>query len=220
MRALDEYGVSVLDVELIRTDPGTKVEDWRRFVEVAEELGARHIITQVPEPDAAKAVEIFQEVCDLGSGTGMTFDLEFIPWTATNDLARAVEIVTKADSTNGAVLVDTLHFARSESSLTELSDLPRRLFNFIQLCDAHDPWSVGEEDFIRIARSDREPPGLGEIDLMPIVEAMPAVPYALEVPNDERREELGAEGFARLIREAAESFLDGVAPGRAIAGQR
>ena len=55
---------------------------------------------------------------------------------------------------------------------------------------------------------------------MPIVEAMPAVPYALEVPNDERREELGAEGFARLIREAAESFLDGVAPGRAIAGQR
>ena len=111
VRALDQYGVSVLDVELIRTDPGTKVEDWRRFVEVAEELGARHIITQVPEPDAAKAVEIFQEVCDLGSGTGMTFDLEFIPWTANNDLARAVEIVTKADSTNGAVLVDTLHFA-------------------------------------------------------------------------------------------------------------
>ncbi len=195
VRALDEHGLSVLDVELIRTDPGTKVEDWRRFVEVADELGARHVITQVPEPDTAKAVEIFQEVCDLGAGTDITFDLEFIPWTADNDLATAVEIVTNAGSTNGAVLVDTLHFARSGSSLTQLADLPGDLFNFIQLCDAADPWSVSEEDFIRIARSDREPPGQGEIDLAPIVEAMPPLPYALEVPNDARREELGRGGF-------------------------
>ena len=48
---------------------------------------------------------------------------------------------------------------------------------------------------MRIARSDREPPGLGVIDLMPIVEAMPAVPYALQVPNDKRREELRRGGF-------------------------
>jgi len=96
VNALDEYGVSVLDIELIRTDPGTKSADWRRFVEVGEELGARHIITQVPEPDAGRAVEIFQEICDLGSQSGMTIDLEFIPWTATHDLARTVEIVTLA----------------------------------------------------------------------------------------------------------------------------
>ena len=37
---------------------------------------------------------------------------------------------------------------------------------------------------------------------------MPRVPYALEVPNDVRRQELGAEGFARLVREAAETFFD------------
>ena len=87
--ALDEDGVSVLDVELIRTDPGTKTSDWRDFVAVAEELGARHIITQIPEPDIGKAVETFQEICDLGARGGMTVDLEFIPWTPTNDLATA-----------------------------------------------------------------------------------------------------------------------------------
>ena len=219
VKALDEYGVSVLDVELIRTDPGTKSADWRRFVEVGEELGARHIITQVPEPDASKAVEMFQEICDLGSQSGMTIDLEFIPWTATHDLARALEIVTLAGSPNGAILVDTLHFARSKSSLAQLADLPRNLVNFIQLCDARDPWSVSDDEFITIARSDREPPGQADIDLRPIVEAMPPVPYALEVPNDKRREELGVESYARQVREAAEDFFDGVVPGQSNSGR-
>jgi hypothetical protein len=48
---------------------------------------------------------------------------------------------------------------------------------------------------------------------------MPPVPYALEVPNDERREELGVERYARQVREAAENFLEGVVPGHAISGQ-
>jgi sugar phosphate isomerase/epimerase len=218
VNTLDRHGLSVLDVELIRTDPGTTVADWRRFVEVAEELGARHVITQVPEPDTAKAVEIFQEICELGSRSGMTIDLEFIPWTATNDLARAVEIVTKANAANGAILVDTLHFARSRSSLTQLQALPGHLFNFVQLCDALDPWSVDDEEFLRIARGDREPPGHGDIELGPIIEAMPSVPYALEVPNDERREELGVKRYAAMVREAAERFLDNVEPRQAITG--
>jgi sugar phosphate isomerase/epimerase len=210
VKALDEYGVSVLDVELIRTDPGTKTADWQDFVAVAEELGARHVITQIPEPDIGKAVETFQEICDLGARSGMTVDLEFIPWTHTSDLATAVEIVTHAGTPNGAVLVDTLHFARSESSLTGLAELPEKLVNFVQLCDADDVRSIDDQEFIRVARSDREPPGQGNLDLRSIVETMPRVPYALEVPNDVRREELGAERFARLVREAAETFFDGI----------
>jgi sugar phosphate isomerase/epimerase len=208
VKALDEYGISVLDVELIRTDPGTKTADWRDFVAVAEELGARHIITQIPEPDISKAVETFQEICDLGARSGMTFDLEFIPWTPTKDLATAVDIVRQAGSPNGAVLVDTLHFARSSSSLTQLADLPEKLVNFIQLCDARDVWSISDQEFIRVARSDREPPGQANLDLRPIVETMPRVPYALEVPNDVRRQELGVERYAGMVREAAETFFD------------
>jgi sugar phosphate isomerase/epimerase len=210
VKALDEFGVSVLDVELIRTDPGTKTTDWRGFFAVAEELGARHVITQIPEPDISKAVETFQEICDLGAQSGMTIDLEFIPWTPTRDLATAVEIVTQAGSPNGAILVDTLHFARSTSSLTQLADLPEKLVNFIQLCDARDVWSINDQEFIRVARSDREPPGQANLDLRPIVETMPQVPYALEVPNDTRRQELGVVRYAGLVREAAEAFFEGI----------
>jgi hypothetical protein len=41
-----------------------------------------------------------------------------------------------------------------------------------------------------------------------MIGAMPPVPYSLEVPNDDKRHELGPEGFARLVRNAAERFLE------------
>jgi hypothetical protein len=76
------------------------------------------------------------------------------------------------------------------------------------LCDARDVWSISDEKFIRVARSDREPPGQAALDLRSIVETMPPVPYALEVPNDVRRQELGVERFVGLVREAAETCFD------------
>lgn len=206
--ALDEYGVSLLDVELIRTDPGTRVADFAAFAEVAAEMGARHVVTQVPEPDRAHAVELFEEVCDLVDSYGMTADLEFIPWSPTADLDDAARLVTLAARPNGGVLVDTLHFARSHSSLSRLAELPPEMFNFVQLCDAGDPLSTSEEELIRVARSDREPPGEGAIDLGPIVEAIPRVPYALEVPNDAKRKSLGDFEYARFVLEATKGFFD------------
>jgi sugar phosphate isomerase/epimerase len=206
--ALDEYGVSLLDVELVRTDPGTQVADFAAFAEVAAEMGARHVVTQVPEPDTERAVELFGEVCDLANSYGITADLEFIPWSPTADLDDAARIVRQAGRPNGGVLVDTLHFARSHSSLSRLAELPREMFNFVQLCDAADQLSNSEEELIRVARSDREPPGEGAIDLGPIVEAIPRVPYALEVPNDAKRKELGDLEYARFVLEATKSFFD------------
>lgn len=208
VKAIDDYGVPVLDVELIRTDPGMEAGDWKSFVATAEELGARHLITQIPEPDMGKAVDLFGEICDLGARSGMTADIEFIPWTPTNNLTRAVEIVTKTGTANGGILVDTLHFARSNSSIAELAEVPEEQINFIQFCDAADISSMTDEEFINVARADREPPGQGVLDLVPVVETMPRVPYALEVPNDMRRQELGVERYAGMVREAAASFFD------------
>jgi sugar phosphate isomerase/epimerase len=81
------------------------------------------------------------------------------------------------------------------------------MFNFVQLCDAGDQLSTSEEELIRVARSDREPPGKGAIDLGPIVAAIPRVPYALEVPNDAKRKVLGDLEYARFVLEATKSFF-------------
>jgi sugar phosphate isomerase/epimerase len=170
-------------------------------------MGARHVVAQIPEPDTGRAVDLFGEVCDLAKAHGMTADLEFIPWSPTADLDDAATLVTRADRPNGGVLVDTLHFARSHSSLSRLAELPRDLFNFVQLCDAGDPLSTSEEELIRVARSDREPPGSGSIDLAPIIDAIPRVPYALEVPNDTKRKALGDLGYARHVLDQTKRFF-------------
>lgn len=213
IRALDEHGISVLDVELLRTDPGVTVESFRAFAEAAAELGARHIVTQIPEPDRGRAIELFGGACDLAAAYGMTADLEFIPWSPTSDLEAAVEIVTKAARPNGGVLVDTLHFARSQSSLERLADLPAELFNIVQLCDARDQAHPSDEDLIRVARSERKPPGDGDIDLVSLVNVLPTVPYALEVPNDALRQELGALGYSRHLLKMTKSFFEAVDAG-------
>jgi sugar phosphate isomerase/epimerase len=137
----------------------------------------------------------------------LTVDLEFIPWSTTADLEAAVDIVTRADMPNGAILVDTLHFDRSDSSLTRLEELPAHLFNFVQLCDARMASSNESEELIRVARGDREAPGWGAIALEPILEALPPLPYALEVPSDMKRRQLGDVEYARFVLERARLLL-------------
>lgn len=207
VKGLEETGVALLDVELVRTDPGMAVVGFAPFVEVSAELGARHIIAQVPERDRSKAIDTFRDLCELAEPYGLTVDLEFIPWSPTADLADAADIVTKAGAANGGVLVDTLHFARSSSSLDLLADLPSEVFNFVQLCDAQPMTSDSNEELIRVARSEREVAGEGIIELGPILEALPDVPYALEVPNDEMRQKLGPLGFARHVLETTKRFF-------------
>jgi sugar phosphate isomerase/epimerase len=82
------------------------------------------------------------------------------------------------------------------------------LFNFVQLCDAKAPVSMTVEEMIHVARSEREPPGQGVIDLEAIVKAMPNVPYALEVPNDAKRLEIGPVEYARQVLRATQKFFD------------
>jgi len=202
-----DTGISVLDVELIRVGPDDDPADYGRFMEVASDLGARHLIMQLPDPDRSRAAERFAQICRMASPHRMTVDLEFIPWSTTEDLAAAVEIVTKADQSNGGVLIDTLHFARSKSSLADLEMLPEHLFNFVQLCDAPFEAPRTHEGLINAARTARSLPGEAGLDLRPLVEAIPRVPYSLEVPNDIMRKDLGVEEFARRVLRAGQTFL-------------
>ena len=62
--------------------------------------------------------------------------LEFLPIFTVGTLADAVAVVTEADRPNGAVLVDTLHLARSGGSPDDLAPRARRLLPYLQVADA------------------------------------------------------------------------------------
>ena len=90
-------GVEVLDIELARMTSSDNPRDFVRFLEAGAELGARHVITQLPDADFARKADRFAELCDLARPLGLTIDLEFPSWTETPNLAEAVRVLRAAD---------------------------------------------------------------------------------------------------------------------------
>ena len=206
-RRLADTGLRVLDVELVRLGPDDEPEPYRALLDAAAQVGARHVIAQLPDPDRARAADRLGRLCDLAADVGLTVDLEFPSWTETADLAAAAAIVADADRPNAGVLVDALHFFRSGSSLDALGDLPRDWFRFAQLCDAPADPPPDVAGLVHAARSARSLPGYGELPLDALVGRLPTVPYSLEVPNDVLRRELGTARFARLVLRLARDVV-------------
>jgi sugar phosphate isomerase/epimerase/4-hydroxyphenylpyruvate dioxygenase-like putative hemolysin len=201
-------GVEVLDIELARIGPTDKPRDFLRVLEAGAELGARHVITQLPDPDPVRKVDHFTELCDLAAPLGLTLDLEFPSWTETGDLTEAVRVLRAADRPNAGLLIDLLHFARSGSSIDELRELPREWFHFAHVCDAPADIPTTTAGLIHTARFERLFPGEGGIDVPGILAALPpGIPYTLEIPRATLVAQVGASEHARLALAATRRHL-------------
>ena len=207
VRRLADTGVRVLDVELARIGPDEEPDRYVEVLEAAAEVGARHVIGQLPDPDRARATDRFGRLCDLALDHGLTVDLEFPSWSDTGDLAAAAAVVRAVDRANAGILIDALHFFRSHSSLDELAALPATWFHFVQLCDAPATIPSSVDGVIHAARSARSLPGYGGLPLPDLLDLLPAGPYSLEVPNDVLRRELGTAEFARLVLTLARAIV-------------
>ena len=135
-RELAATGLRVLDVELIRLTPDFDVDEYDSLLDASAELGARHLIAQGADANLERVVEHFAQLCDSAAKRNLTADIEFVTWTQTADLARAAAIVRGAARDNGGLLIDTLHFSRSNDDVAELARLPRSWFHYVQVCDA------------------------------------------------------------------------------------
>jgi len=206
-----DTGVGVLDVELARMDPATEPDAYIPLIEATAELGASNIIGQVPDADRERATERFARLCDLAKPFGINVNLEFVTWTETPDLASAVAVLLAINRSNAGLLVDTLHFSRSNCRLEELKKLPREWFHVAQLCDAPKEPPTSIEGLIHAGRSERLFLGEGGLDIRGIVECMPAtMGYSLEIPTDTLALTVGPEERARRSIRAAEKYFESV----------
>ncbi|GAA1836188.1 TIM barrel protein [Agromyces salentinus] len=202
-------GIEVLDIELARFTSGDSPRDYLRFLEAGAELGARHVITQLPDADFARKTDRFAELCDLAAPLGLTIDLEFPSWTETPNLAEATRVLRAADKPNAGLLIDLLHFARSRSSVDDLRQLPPEWFHYAHVCDAPGEIPTTTAGLIHTARFERLFPGEGEIDMLGILSALPTgIPFALEIPRATLVAQVGAKEHARLAIAAARRHLD------------
>lgn len=207
-QAMADNGVGVLDVELARLQPHTQVGDFRRFVEAAAELGARHILAQAHDDDWPRLVDNFASLCDLAAPYGLTLDVEFLTWTRMRDLAGVLALIEASGKDNAGVMIDTLHFFRSGCEPAELESVEPRRLHFIQIADAPAAAPDSSEGLIFAAREDRLDPGEGELPLLELLERLPAeTAIAVEIPNSRLAAGLGDDERARRALEATRRLL-------------
>ncbi len=196
-----------MDIELARIIDGVNLKEYEAEFEVAAELGGKHVLSSVWTDDQDYAVNEFAKVCDIANQYELTVDLEYVPIASVSNLAETIDILEKVDRSNSGLLIDVHHFHRAHDTIEELTKVPKEWFNFFHLCDAPSVIPSDHEEMIRIVREARSYIGEGGIDIASIVNAIPQVPYSIELPNKEQADLLGYEEFARRCLESAKTYF-------------
>jgi sugar phosphate isomerase/epimerase len=204
-RALADTGMRVLDVEVFRLTPETKVADWENVLAVSQRLAASDILVHGADSDESRLIDTFGRLCDLAQRHGLRANLEPMPWVDVSNIAKTLRILRGAGKTNSGLLVDAIHFFRAGDSVVELQKVPREYLHYAQLCDARPETPSDLQEIIRQARGDRLFPGEGRLDLRGLLGALPAdIPLSLEVPVAAKLPPLER---ARRSRAATEAIL-------------
>jgi sugar phosphate isomerase/epimerase len=202
-------GVKVWDVELARMDPSHDAQSYYAMLDATAELGAQHVICQLPDPDRERAHARFATLCDYAKPLGISLSLEFPWWTETGSLQIATTVLNTVKRSNAGILIDMLHFFRSNSSHAALRALPREWIHFAHVCDGPQSIAPGIDSILHEARSHRLFPGDGDFGVKDILACLPDnIIYTLEIPGDALAAEVGFEEYARRALQTAKKNLD------------
>ncbi|MEX8518349.1 MAG: sugar phosphate isomerase/epimerase family protein [Leptothrix sp. (in: b-proteobacteria)] len=212
--ALDETGVGVFDLEIIRIGADFDPRTCLPLLEAGAALKAKAVLVAGDDPDLARLTDRYARLCELMQPFGLSADLEFMPWTAVPDAQAALRVVAGAGQpSNAGILVDALHVARSGTTLDDLRAIPRALLHYAQICDAPTCAQIGRpftvEEMIHTARCERLLPGEGGIELRALFDALPSdLPVSVEVPHAVRLAQLGQTEWARQALVTSRALLE------------
>lgn len=183
---LEDTGLEVLDIEILRLQPSMDFGVIESMFEVGAWLGARGVLVLGNDPDEARATENFGRVCELAAGYHLFAALEFVYFNDVRTLDQAVRIVESVAKPNARVLVDSLHFFRAGQQPADLDAYNPSLFEYAQWCDAGP--DVPPLDKLQVeSRTNRRFPGEGVLPLRDLLAHLPSdIPLTLEAPNTEQ----------------------------------
>jgi sugar phosphate isomerase/epimerase len=207
-RALDDTGLTFLDVEVVHIRDGAHPDRYAAALESAATLGARFAIVNVYTPDVIRAADDLARLCEISKPLGLTALIEPVSFSDLATVAQALALVRACGRDNAGVLIDTLHVHSSGEPPAALDALAPRQLPFIHLCDGPAEVPADPEARRRIARAERLLPGEGGIDLAGILPRLPrGIVYAVEAHNPARAAALGADAYARLAFEKTVACL-------------
>lgn len=211
---LNNTGLKILDVELARIFDGVNVKDYEPIFELSANLGAKNILSSIWTDEKSYYIEQFNRLCELAKKYDLDVNLEYVPIAGVNTLAKALEVIESVTIENARLLVDIHHFHRAKDSVEELKKVPEKYFNFSHLCDACKEIPSDIEEMKRILRQERLYVGEGGIDIKDILNAMPVVPYSIELPNKMQVDKYGYTAHAKKCLDTAKQYVNKYVTGR------
>jgi sugar phosphate isomerase/epimerase len=209
LACLADTGMRVLDVEILRMKPETRVRDFLPVLETAARLGARNALVAGNDPDEARLTENMASLCDLAAPLRIAPCLEPMPWTFAASFADGARIVGNARRENAGLLIDAIHFDRGGSVASDIAGVPPAWLRYVQVCDAPAERPTTLEGLLHQARAERLLPGEGGLDLRGILRAVPReVPISIEIPQQALAKTMPAVERARRALEATRRLLD------------
>jgi Xylose isomerase-like TIM barrel len=220
LRRLQDTGVQVLDVEVIRLGPEIKRQDYEAVLEVGGRLGARFLNIMGDDEDLERIAAHFAQLTADARPYGLRPLIEPMAYRPVRSLELAVRIAER--SGGGGVLFDSIHFQRCGGDLTYLRSVDPALLPILQLCDAPLvqptglprprwlPRGQGTDipDAQLESRAMRLLPGDGELPLAERLAAMPAgIPINVEAPVLSLWETLPPADIARRARQSVSCVL-------------
>jgi sugar phosphate isomerase/epimerase len=185
LSALADHGLGVLDIEILRLKPETRVADFEPVLEFGAAFGVRFALTAGNDPDLSRASDNLAALCDLAAPFGIRPHLEFMPWTDVPNMAVALGVANATGRNTVGLLVDAFHLNRSGGNATDVPANDLR-FGYVQLCDIAGPIPTDMADILKEARSERLFPGEGDCPLAALLRRLPAgIPVSIEAPADQ-----------------------------------
>ncbi|SHN62504.1 hypothetical protein SAMN02745193_02447 [Erythrobacter sanguineus] len=211
-RQARDAGVQLLDLEVAWIMPGPPDPWLTELVDIAAELGARNLLCVSSDPDMAAATAKFQAMVDRAQGTGVRVNLEFGIFTEVKTIHMASTILEAIEGEAKALLIDTLHWARSGGTAEDLAAIPHEWLSYCQPCDApaDGPDLMNFDAIIDDAINRRMPLGKGGLPLAAMVDTLPGhLPLAVEERSAALRETFpDLAERAREVARTSRAWLD------------
>ncbi len=203
--AMQDRGVSISLGEGFVARPGIDLRDAGGDLDLLCELGVRRVGMISADSDHARALDQCAAFAELADARGLDSLLEFMPGLPIGNVQSAAAAIRHVGKPTFRVLIDTMHFFRSGSTLQQLAALAPEQIGYVQLCDV--PRVSRHESYANEARFDRLAPGAGELPLLDFLAAVPGdVIVGLEVPMLDRAE--AGMALQELLSGAVESTYE------------
>jgi sugar phosphate isomerase/epimerase len=178
--AFADSGVRLGLMEGFAIGPGIRAEDYMRDLDMVAGLGARAICTVSLERDMTRTHAEFARLTELAAGRGLVTTTE-VGAGVLRRLGKALEATAAVNDPSFRLLIDTMHFFRSGSTVADFAALDPALVGHIQLCDV--PMPAVTESYMDEALYERRAPGDGDLPLAEFLRNVPeGVVLGLEIP--------------------------------------